>query len=195
MKGSVGGPGERPVTTLPREAGLGGRRPPRWPRAASAGRRARRGSGGRSPAPPSCNTEQGAGYGGPPAAFRGPGDSRGLTCRATPEGGPGPEPPPPWPGAGRRARGGPRWQEARDTAPAPPRPRGPRKSVRRGAHGPRPDPGGRRRPGPRPGHPTRRAPCFPGGLSPLGPGLPGGGARWRGKKTNKRNRAAEIKLC
>lgn len=60
-------PGDRPVTILPREAGRGGRRPPRWPGGASARRRARRGSGGRSQARSSCNTEQGSVTAHPPA--------------------------------------------------------------------------------------------------------------------------------
>ena len=188
VKGGVRGPGDRPVTTLPREAGQGGRRPPRWPGAASARRRARRGSGGRSPAPLSWNTEQAAGYGGPPAAFRGSGESRGPTCRATPEGGTGPEPPPPWPRAGRRAGrgGGGEMAGSADTAPAPPRPPGTAEEPPAGRPGTatRPDPGGRRRPGPRLGHPTRRAPCFPGGLSPLGPRPP----RWWSSLERKGNK-------
>lgn len=63
-RGREGKPGP-----LPREAGQGGGRPPRWPEAASVRCTARRGSGGCCPAGPSCDKGQDLGYsGGRPAA-------------------------------------------------------------------------------------------------------------------------------
>lgn len=110
-------PGDRPVTILPREAGRGRRQPPRWPGAASARCRARRGSGGRRQARPSCNTEQGSVTAHPPPP---PGC---LTFGAQGEvGAPPGKPHPreaPSPSHGRHGperRGAEGWQEARDSA-------------------------------------------------------------------------------
>lgn len=63
-RGREGKPGP-----LPREAGQGGGRPPRWPEAASVRCTARRGSGGCCPAGPSYDKGRDLGYsGGRPAA-------------------------------------------------------------------------------------------------------------------------------
>lgn len=126
----------------------------------------------------------------PPAAFWGSGESRGPTCRATPEAATDLEPPPPWPGVERREG----WPEGAG-------------SAERGA-GPAPAPGtaeecpgvgggdarGRdpTQAGCGPGSPNPQGAVLPWGLSPLGPAS----GCWSSmeRKENKRNRSAEIKL-
>lgn len=196
-RGREGKPGP-----LPREAGQGGGRPPRWPEAASVRCTARRGSGGCCPAGPSYDKGRDLGYSGgrPAAALR----AQSRVGVAPAESHPREAPPP------NDHRHGPsgvcasRWvepaEEKERTPPPPPPPPPPRPAPacdrergRAAAARPQrsPDPGCAQ-PRPWPAHP-------PGSLQR--PGRPSSfvpRASWRGepggeeRKRVKGNRLSEI---
>lgn len=183
-RGREGKPGP-----LPREAGQGGGRPPRWPEAASVRCTARRGSGGCCPAGPSCDKGQDLGYSGgrPAAALR----AQSRVGVAPAESHPREAPPP------NDHRHGPsgvcasRWvvpAEEKERTPRPrPAPACDRERGRAAAPRPQrsPDPGCAQ-PRPSPAHPpgSLQRPGAPEFLRPAG--FLEGGAWWRGKKTSKR---------